>query len=294
MQGRKDVVPIAARSKPRARKIVLCKKQIGADRRADRAGDDPREPEVVYSAGCQPQENSAMEGDRERRVEMPLWVGQERQHAHPQQEHCEVSQRDRQGMTCSGIAKPLPRGSRLVGFDSHQRIRADIGAEVLAIVSMVMIMWTLPHARWIQRGQAEHQHHEVRNLRSLQNGAVLMVMIEDKESDDRQPRHDAEGEPEQQGKVATNGNNESTERGDGRPQVPPAPPALLAGKRLKRLHEWPRIARLERNRLHGKAARWRMDDGSRVNGHSFLYRGSLRECRRTAQRINERCFEFRE
>lgn len=100
------------------------------------------------------------------------------------------------------------------------------------------------------------------------------------QSDDGQARDDAEGEPDQAWNLAAKDNHESTERGNSRPQMPPAVPPPLTGKRTNGESELRRLARSKSPRLDGKADhRWRIDDGNRTTGHLFSRRRIPRGCR---------------
>ena len=89
-------------------------------------------------------------------------------------------------MPDSEVSPLLPRWQRLEFLPRENRVRTDIRAEQLGIMFMMMIVGTLPDTGGGQHINAEARHDQVGQPRPVQDGMMLMIMIDNEHAHNQQ------------------------------------------------------------------------------------------------------------
>ena len=66
----------------------------------------------------------------------------------------------------------------------HDRERADVRAAQFGVVIVMMVMRTAPDAARTQSENAKESHNQLRHPGAGKNGVVLLIVIDDEESQD--------------------------------------------------------------------------------------------------------------
>jgi hypothetical protein len=100
---------------------------------------------------------------------------------HAEEKDGNVTEQDGQRMAHEQISETVAPGRILKLFLGHDRIGTDIGTAQPGIMGVMMIVGTAPDAAGTQSPDAEEPHEKFRQARFVQDGAVLLIVINDKQ-----------------------------------------------------------------------------------------------------------------
>src|SRR5262249_19229140 len=102
----------------------------------------------------------------------------------------------------------------------------------LGVVAVVVVVGAVPDARRVERQQAEYRHDGIGQPRPAEDGAVLVIVIDNEQANNDEPGNDAEREPEEPMDGQERCRQQTGQGRQGGPQVVPAEDPDLPGERL--------------------------------------------------------------
>ncbi len=148
---------------------------------------------------------------------------------HAEKKNGQVAGQQGDGMSQEKIFEPRKSGGFLIPFPGHDRIGAEIGVAQFGIMRVVMVVRMAPGAAGAKEADADDAHQKFREARFGQDGAMLVVVVNDKEPDHQQSRqpaaHDAQDE-RQSGQGSRQGGEKEKRGGQ---DAPPAFPGIIPG-----------------------------------------------------------------
>jgi hypothetical protein len=111
---------------------------------------------------------------------MTLSVRQEGLQAHPKNEYCHVTEQDVQRMPGGTISKSLGPGRLAIILHGHDGVGTDGSCKKLGIITVMIVMGTLPDIRGIQNEYPKSVHDPCSQPGVLKQGSMLKVMVKNK------------------------------------------------------------------------------------------------------------------
>ena len=111
----------------------------------------------------------------------------------------------------------------------HDGIGTNVGAAQLGVMGVMMVMGTTPDAAGTQSPDAKNLHEKFSQLGFGQNRVMLLVMINDKQTQHQQPGHNTGKNPQrerQAGQRSRRGNHQQKRGGK---NAPPAFQGIILG-----------------------------------------------------------------
>ena len=110
----------------------------------------------------------------------------ERTHAHAEQEHENVSEGNRDRVANEQVDRTFLFGEGLELFRCNDRVGSNATGVEFTVVCVVVVVAPFPDAGRCQNVEPKKRHERIGDLRFLQDGLVLMIVIDDEHPRDRQ------------------------------------------------------------------------------------------------------------
>ena len=120
---------------------------------------------------------------------------EKRVNAHPVEKHKNITKQNREGMSHEEIIEALPfRGLQIIIL-RHDGKGTDVRAAQLGVVVVVVVVGTAPHATRAENQNAKNLHQPFHHPGTRQDGMMLLIVINDKKTQEEQTGHQAATDP---------------------------------------------------------------------------------------------------